>query len=327
MVRVGGEGPSAPCVAKVARSTAHPLALRLPHPPPPSGPRAEFRRDLAKSEDKCRKVKNAITNVERNRVKFAHIDDRELASRKAFVNGLDQAVIAMHEAFHGRETQAKLDGDRKREMLSRQEHEVTSAGQRANAYNMANRDFINDQSQQQATIRREQDQSLDKMSACRRRRRAPPLRRGWDPAAAADIARTTAAGPRAHPHLAPAGNSLDRLGDMARAIDTELKEQDVIIEDIVRRGLREEEEEAGVTRTPARRVSCVLLRPIAHVLRPTRPPPTRRPQDRDVDVAQGKMDAAIKGVSKLLKTKDRCQLATIAALVVIFVIVAIVAIS
>jgi len=50
-------------------------------------------------------------------------------------------------------------------------------------------------------------------------------------------------------------------------------------------------------------------------------------QDRDVDVAQGKMDAAIKGVAKLLKTKDRCQLATIAALVVIFVIVAVIAIS
>ncbi len=136
---------------------------------------AEFRRDLAKSEDKCRKVKNAITNVERNRVKFAHIDDRELASRKAFVNGLDQAVIAMHEAFHGRETQAKLDGDRKREMLSRQEHEVNTAGQRANAYNMANRDFVNDQAQQQATIRREQDQSLDKMSACC----TTPPRRWW----------------------------------------------------------------------------------------------------------------------------------------------------
>jgi len=131
---------------------------------------------LAKAEDKCRKVKNAITNVERNRVKFAHIDDRELASRKAFVGGLDQAVITMHEAFHGRETQAKIDGDRKREMLSRQEQEVNTAGQRANAYNMANRDFINNQSQQQATIRREQDQSLDKMSACGWRARARAAR-------------------------------------------------------------------------------------------------------------------------------------------------------
>jgi hypothetical protein len=144
-----------------------------------------------------------------------------------------QAVVAMHDAFHGREAQAKIDTDRKREMLSRQTVEANVAAQRQNAYNMANRDFLSDQTQQQSQIRREQDQSLDKMSS-----------------------------------------SLDRLGDMARAIDTELAEQDVIINDI----------------------------------------------DRGVDEAQGKMDAAIKGVQKLLKTKDRCQLATIAILVIIFVV-------
>jgi hypothetical protein len=36
-----------------------------------------------------RKVKAALMNVERNRVKFPHIDDRELGSRKAFVQGLE----------------------------------------------------------------------------------------------------------------------------------------------------------------------------------------------------------------------------------------------
>lgn len=232
----------------------------------------EFKKDLAKAEDMCRKVKMAVANVERNRVKFSHIDDRELNNRKAFVQGLEnvrawpsylllilcghscrpyprlraalshhrphqpfrtQAVAAMHETFHGRETQAKLDGDRKREMLSRQAVEVSAAGQRANAYNQANSGFMGDQQQAQSQIRREQDVTLDKMS-----------------------------------------NSLDRLGDMARAIDSELAEQDVIIADI----------------------------------------------DRGVDEAQGKMDATIKGVQKLLKTKDRCQLATIGILVLIFVI-------
>ena len=140
-----------------------------------------------------RKVKGATANVERNRIKFPHIDDRELASRKAFVQNLDNAVIAMHEAFLGREAQGKMDADRKREMMSRASAEVTQAGTRANAYNQANSAFIADQHQQQTMIRREQDQSLDKMS-----------------------------------------NSLDRLGDMARAIDTELAEQDVIIRDIDR---------------------------------------------------------------------------------------------
>ena len=37
----------------------------------------------------CRKVKLAVMNVERNRIKFPHIDDRELDSRKSFVAGLE----------------------------------------------------------------------------------------------------------------------------------------------------------------------------------------------------------------------------------------------
>jgi chromosome segregation ATPase len=47
--------------------------------------------------------------------------------------------------------------------------------------------------------------------------------------------------------------------------------------------------------------------------------------DKDMDVAQGKMDQALGAIEKLLKTKDRCQLWTILILVVVFVIVAIVA--
>ena len=42
--------------------------------------------------------------------------------------------------------------------------------------------------------------------------------------------------------------------------------------------------------------------------------------DQKTDEAQGKMDSAIKGIEKLLKTKNNCQLATIAILVVVFVI-------
>ncbi len=42
--------------------------------------------------------------------------------------------------------------------------------------------------------------------------------------------------------------------------------------------------------------------------------------DQKTDEAQGKMDGAIKGIEKLLKTKNNCQLITIAVLVLIFVI-------
>lgn len=47
--------------------------------------------------------------------------------------------------------------------------------------------------------------------------------------------------------------------------------------------------------------------------------------DHQVDVAQNKMDQAMKGIQKLLKTKDTCQLATIAGLVLVLIIVAAVA--
>jgi t-SNARE complex subunit (syntaxin) len=49
--------------------------------------------------------------------------------------------------------------------------------------------------------------------------------------------------------------------------------------------------------------------------------------DKEVDEAQSKMDSAIKGIEKLLKTKDRCQLMTIGGLVLIFIIVTAVAFS
>lgn len=75
------------------------------------------------------------------------------------------------------------------------------------------------------------------------------------------------------------GNSLETLGEMAKGIQTELQEQEKILDDV----------------------------------------------DRDVDEAQNKMDKAIQGIEKLLKTKDKCQLATIFILVGVFIAVAIVA--
>jgi hypothetical protein len=161
---------------------------------------------------------------------------------------LQQALIGMHEVYFSRETAGKIQADQKRLLQQRAADEVnqaagvgSGAGATAkgpNAYNMANSDYLKDQSQQQATIRREQDQQLDKM-----------------------------------------GNALDRLNEMAVTIDTELREQDKILEDI----------------------------------------------DTEIDVAQGKMDQAIKQVEKLLKTKDKCQLATIAGLTITFIIVAVIA--
>jgi hypothetical protein len=49
----------------------------------------ELKRDLTKVGDFLRKVRASVLNVEQNRAKFSHIDDRELASRKAALDSLE----------------------------------------------------------------------------------------------------------------------------------------------------------------------------------------------------------------------------------------------
>lgn len=77
------------------------------------------------------------------------------------------------------------------------------------------------------------------------------------------------------------GEGLSTLKEMASAINSELKEQDVIIEDI----------------------------------------------DKGTDKAQSTMDTTIKTIEKLTGAKSGCQLWTIFALVVVFVIVVIIALA
>ena len=212
---------------------------RAPHPPPPPPislsppPSPEVKRDLAKADEMCRKVKLAVSNIERNRAKYPHIDERELGARLAFVERLDAAVANMRATFGSRETAGKMEADARKELASRVARETDGAARGGSAYTKANADFIKEQGGAQATIRREQDVVLDKMSS-----------------------------------------SLDTLKEMSQAIDAELKDQEKMVDDI----------------------------------------------DKTTDEAQGKMDGALKSIEKMLKTKDRCQLITIFALVVIFVI-------
>lgn len=198
----------------------------------------ECGKDLRKTQEMVRKVKAAVTAVERNRVKYPHIDDRELASRKSFIGNLESIVNGLIATYDGPETQGRITADRKRELTVRQATETAAVAQRESRYGRANDGFVGDHQQQQQQIRQGQDAILVKMDT-----------------------------------------GLTRLDEMAREMRTEIDAQAVIIEDV----------------------------------------------DRDVDVAQSKMDHAMKGIQKLLKTKDTCQLATIAGLVLVFIIVAVVA--
>lgn len=74
-------------------------------------------------------------------------------------------VQAMKVAFNSRETQGKLESDQRKELTSRMAAERDSAARNQNVYTKANSDYMSDQKNVQATIRREQDQSLDKLGS------------------------------------------------------------------------------------------------------------------------------------------------------------------
>jgi hypothetical protein len=50
---------------------------------------AEMKAEIAQGSNACSKMRTALANVEQHRDKFPHIDDRELGSRKAYVDRLD----------------------------------------------------------------------------------------------------------------------------------------------------------------------------------------------------------------------------------------------
>ena len=96
----------------------------------------------------------------------------------------------MKNTFSSRETQGKLESDQRKELSTRVNNERENAARGQNAYTKANSDYLKDQQSQQTTIRREQDQTLDKLGA-----------------------------------------GLDTLKEMAVAIDSELKDQEKMLED------------------------------------------------------------------------------------------------
>lgn len=204
-------------------------------------------------EEKCRKLRATVAMMERDRVKFAKVDDRELDERRGVADELERTVHAWNVSFHSEDTRAKIAADQKRALLLRSGDGGAGAGTGlggasassggagaggGNAYTAANSDFLKQQQQQQEMIKRQQDVSLDKMSS-----------------------------------------GLDRLAEMGTVIGDEVRAQGVMIEDNI----------------------------------------------REMDTVQNKMDSTIKHVEKLLGTKDRCQMCTMCALVVCFVITAIIA--
>lgn len=170
---------------------------------------------------------------------------------------LERQLVEMHEVFNSRETRGKIEADAKRELASRAEADVYGGGGAAAgaAGGAAARGGVGTKPPSAYT-------AANAAYLGEKRQEMAQIRREQD---------TT---------LDSMASGLDRLGEMARGMEDELKEQAGILEDV----------------------------------------------ENEIDATQGKMDATIKHVEKLLQTKDKCTLITIASLTVAFVIVAIVAI-
>lgn len=173
-------------------------------------------------------VKATVEQVSSARGNFRHIDDAELASRKAFVARSEKDVAGIRSELYSSTAKGKQEADERASLASRAaaDRDVKAA----NRYDAAHAQTF--QAQQQ--IRREQEAVQDQ-------------------------------------HLGEIDDSLSRLGEMARNIDTELTEQARMLEDA----------------------------------------------EDEMDEVQGKMDSNLAGIHKLLKTKNNCQLATIAVLVLV----------
>jgi hypothetical protein len=203
-----------------------------------------------------------------------------LQKRRVLVDELEAPLNAMRAAFHGREAKAKLDADSRRELHARATAEADAAARGAGSHARANSDYLREQGQAQATLRREQVRRA--LPKTRRRRSAAE-----DPRPPPSCTRPPPPTPRARcasraPQdlaLGSLSGSLSRVNEMAVTISSELKEQEKILDDV----------------------------------------------ETSMDAAQGKMDGAIAGIEKLLKTKDKCQLMTICSLTLVFIILACIA--
>lgn len=98
--------------------------------------------------------------MERNRAKYPHINDAELASRKAFVSSMREQLMAMKSTVNGRRAQGKMEQD-KHSMLTARRLDDRSSAKAPSRIDSANADFIEEQKQSQAMLVRQQDEHLD----------------------------------------------------------------------------------------------------------------------------------------------------------------------
>ena len=74
---------------------------------------ADINGKIASADKVVNTFEGAVTNIERNRSRFPHVDDRELQARKDAVSQLRSQFLNAKAIVNGRRAIAKMDADRK----------------------------------------------------------------------------------------------------------------------------------------------------------------------------------------------------------------------
>lgn len=143
-------------------------------------------KDLRAVDKDLKGLKEAVETVDKNRAKFVHIKDSELASRKKFVEDAQQSITSIKNGIESTGVRKKMEED---ELRSKRDSYDDANSALITGINQENNRFIKDQKVQIHKNIQDQDKAIEQL-----------------------------------------GTHVDRLGEIGRTINTEVKEQTILLD-------------------------------------------------------------------------------------------------
>lgn len=103
----------------------------------------------------------AIKTVEKQRKKFAYIDDTELSSRKKYISKTRHTVRQLKERMRSQDTLGKIEKDKRLILMGRKKNNDPHVGGINSSFQQGNQEFLQAQEQDKERIFREQDEVID----------------------------------------------------------------------------------------------------------------------------------------------------------------------
>ena len=122
--------------------------------------RKELARETRAADAQLKDLRLTVDYVERDRATFSHIDDGELARRRAFLAETKRSLDGVKTMISGDKTRRKLEADERRAFAGQQGSDLLGA---KNSSQMENTRFIHDQQRQTQMTMREQDDMLEEL--------------------------------------------------------------------------------------------------------------------------------------------------------------------